>query len=113
MTRVTQGVVTPNIVRPIDGLPSSRRDRAAAMPAMAKAALRSTIRLTLLRPARSVIDGIIIMSETSTKGATSPEASVETIIFGRPIGSARMPRVMIEVPPPPPIPMIASNPSAP
>jgi hypothetical protein len=66
MTRVTQGVVTPNIVRPIDALPSSRGAGAAVIPTIAKAALRSTIRLTLLRPAKSVIDGIITMSDTST-----------------------------------------------
>ena len=36
----------------------------------------------------------------------SPEASVETMILGRPSGSARMPAVMIDVPPPPPMPMM-------
>ena len=40
---------------------------------------------------------------------TSPEASVETIIFGSPIGRERMPRVTIDVPALPPIPMIASK----
>ena len=39
----------------------------------------------------------------------SPEASVETISFGTPKGSSRMPAVTIEVPPPPPMPTIAAR----
>jgi hypothetical protein len=66
MTPVTQGVETPNIVRPIDALPSSCGGGAPVIPTIAKVALRSTIRLTLLRPAKSLIDGIITMSDTST-----------------------------------------------
>ena len=74
------------------------------MPAIAWAALCRITRLSRFSPARSVTAGIIAMSETSTKGATSPEASVETMSFGRPSGSRRMPAVTIEVPPPPPMP---------
>ena len=90
-------VVTPNIVT-ADQLAVARRDDVReAMPATAKAALRKTIRLTLLRPARSVIEGVINVGDIYERGDVAPEASVETINFGRPIGSARMPRVMIEV----------------
>ena len=63
---VTQGVVTPNMVRPIDGLPSGGGAGFAAMPDIAWAALCSTTRDSRFRPAMSVTDGIMTMSETST-----------------------------------------------
>ena len=40
------------------------------------------------------------------------EASVETMILGRPSGSSRMPAVTIEVPPPPPMPTMPAMSSA-
>ena len=49
---------------------------------------------------------IIAMSAGPTYGATLPDATVETITFGRPTGSARIPGVMIAVPPDPPMPMM-------
>ncbi len=42
----------------------------------------------------SVTEYIMAMSLTPTKGPTSPDASVETISLGRPIGRARMPAVI-------------------
>ena len=49
---------------------------------------------------------IIAMSAGPTYGATLPDATVETITFGRPTGRARIPGVMIAVPPDPPMPMM-------
>ena len=76
------------------------------MPAMAWAALPSTTRLIRLSPDTSVTEYIMAMSLAPTNGLTSPAASVETISLGTPTGSARMPLVTMEVPPPPPRPMI-------
>ena len=59
-------------------------------------------------PATSTTDAIIAMSTAPTYGATSPDAMVETISFGRPIGSARIAAVAIVVLPEPPA---ASTPS--
>ena len=104
---VTSGVVTPNIVRPIAG----RSDALAGtglrtIPAIALAALPRTWREIRFRPATSVTEYIIAMSAGPTYGATLPDATVETITFGRPTGSARIPGVMIAVPPDPPMPMM-------
>jgi hypothetical protein len=61
-----EGVVKPTMVSAIGGLPVPAAGPALAMPTMPNAALRSTVRLMLLRPARSVTEGIIDMSATLT-----------------------------------------------
>ena len=43
-----------------------------------------------------------MMSEAPTYWATSPDAMVETMIFGTPTGSARMAGATMAVPPDPP-----------
>ena len=63
---VTQGVVTPNMVSPMEGLASRRCGGFCAMPAIACAALLRMVRLRSLRPARSVTDGTITISEMPT-----------------------------------------------
>jgi hypothetical protein len=57
---------------------------------MAWAALPSTRREMRLRPAMSVTEYIIAMSEPPDVLADVPEATVDTITFGTPIGKARM-----------------------
>jgi len=49
-----------------------------------------------------VTEYIMQMSLGPTYGRTSPEATVETMIFGMPMGSARMAGVASAVPPEPP-----------
>jgi hypothetical protein len=56
-------------------------------------------------PETSVTEFIIVRSDDPTYSAISPEATVETITFGTPIGSARMPDVASAVPPLPPAPI--------
>ena len=63
--RVTQGVVTPNMVRPTAGRPSAAAG-ARDMPTMAWAAWASTVRVMRLRPAMSATECIMVMSETPT-----------------------------------------------
>ena len=46
--------------------------------------------------------GIMVISFSPMYCAVFPLARVETISFGKPIGSARMPAVAMAVPPPPP-----------
>jgi hypothetical protein len=72
------------------------------MPPSACAALASTCSLMRLMPCTSVTEYIMQMSLGPTYGRVSPLAMVETITFGQPIGSARMPAVASEVPPEPP-----------
>ncbi len=79
------------------------------MPQMAPAAFAKTRRDTRLRPDTSTTEYIIVMSLTSTYGATLPDAIVDTISFGRPTGSACMAVAPIEVPPEPPMLKTASN----
>lgn len=55
-----------------------------------------------LRPATSTTEGIIIISLVPTYGAVFPDATVDTIILGTPIGNALMAGVTSEVPPVPP-----------
>ena len=111
--RVTRGVVTPNIVNPIGGRSSPLAGIGlATMPAIALAALPSTCREMRLRPATSVTEYIMAMSEGPTYGATFDDATVDTISFGTPTGSARMAGVTSAVPPDPPAPMMpASSPA--
>ena len=111
--RVTRGVVTPNIVNPIGGRSSRLAGIGlATMPAIALAALPSTCREMRLRPATSVTEYIMAMSEGPTYGATFDDATVDTISFGTPTGSARMAGVTSAVPPDPPAPMMpASSPA--
>jgi uncharacterized membrane-anchored protein len=73
------------------------------MPQMAPAALAKTRRDTRLRPDTSTTEYIIVMSLTSTYGATLPDAMVDTISFGIPTGSACMAVEPMEVPPDPPM----------
>jgi hypothetical protein len=54
------------MVRPIAGLPAFVTAGRDVIPAIAAAALARITRLRLLRPAMSVTDGIMAMSETST-----------------------------------------------
>ena len=55
-----------------------------------------------LIPAMSTTEYIIVMSAAPTYGRVSPEASVETISFGTPTGSARIARAAIDELPEPP-----------
>ena len=64
-TRVTHGVVTPNMVRPTAGLVVVA-GRVAAMAVMAAAAWARTVRVMRLRPAMSATGCIMVMSETPT-----------------------------------------------
>ena len=74
----------------------------ATMPPMAWAPLASTWREIELRPCTSVTEYIIMMSLGPTYCLTSPEATVEIITLGRPMGNRRMPGVTKAVPPLPP-----------
>jgi hypothetical protein len=68
-------------------LPLCSRDRETstwAMPCAAPAALASTVRRNALRPMMSATLNIMVMSMTSTYAAVFPEATVETMTFGRP-----------------------------
>ena len=61
----------------------------------------------------STTEYIIVTSTAPTYGRVSPEATVQTISFGTPTGSARIARVAIDVPPDPPSAMMpSSRPSA-
>src|SRR5262249_40538578 len=72
--------------------------------ARAWAAFPRTRREIRFSPATSVTEYIMVISQAPTYEATLPEAMVDTINFGSPIGMARMARVIIAVPPEPPIP---------
>ena len=74
------------------------------MPVTPVAALPSTRREIRLRPAMSVTEYTRVMSEGPTYPATFPEAIVDTISLGTPMGSARMAGEISAVPPEPPIP---------
>ena len=79
------------------------------MPA-ALARIRVEIRLI---PATSTTEYIIVTSVEPTYGLVSPDATVETISFGTPTGSARIACVASVVPPvPPSAPIASSRPSA-
>ena len=56
-----------------------------------------------LMPDTSTMEGNMLMSDAPTYGVVSPDAIVETITFGTPIGSCCIAAVAIEVPPDPPI----------
>ena len=60
-------------------------------------------------PATSTMDGIMMMSLVPTYWATFPDAIVETMTFGTPIGSARIAGVTSDVPPEPPNERTPSN----
>src|SRR4051812_10620328 len=62
-----------------------------------------------LIPAMSTTEYIIVTSTEPTYGLVSPDATVETISFGTPIGSARMAWVTSAEPPEPPSPPTASS----
>ena len=64
-TRVTHGVVTPNMVRPTAGLVVVA-GRTPAMAVMAAAAWARTVRVMRLSPAMSATGCIMVMSETPT-----------------------------------------------
>lgn len=66
ITAVTQGVVTPNIVIPTAGRSSASGTSLRTRPASACAALPITRREMRLRPATSVTEYHMAMSETST-----------------------------------------------
>src|SRR5262249_58915633 len=106
----TAGVVTPNMVMPIEGnalaplrdlsLLSSRR--ALTMPISALAPLASTAREIELRPCTSATEYIMVMSAGPTYGPTSPDATEEIMTFGTPTGRVRMPGATSEAAPEPP-----------
>src|SRR5262245_13368687 len=75
---------------------------ANTIPIIAPAALSSTTRLMRLSPAISTTEYIIITSRVPTYGCTCPLASVLTISFGTPTGSARIAAVPMVVPAEPP-----------
>ena len=62
-----------------------------------------------LSPSASTTDGNITTSLVPTYWDTLPDAIVDTITFGTPIGSARIAGVAIEVPPEPPTDIMPSN----
>ena len=72
------------------------------MPASACAAFASTRSEMRLMPDTSVTEYIMQMSDGPTYGRTSPDATVDTITFGTPIGSRRIACVASAVPPEPP-----------
>ena len=111
--RVTSGVVTPNIVSPTAaGHPALAGIGLATMPAIALAALPSTCREMRLRPATSVTEYIMAMSEGPTYGATFDDATRRHHQLRHPTGRARMAGVTSAVPPDPPAPMMpASSPA--
>ena len=103
VTCCTQGVVTPNIVRPRAGrVAAEAAIGCAIIPASACAALPSTRSLMRLMPCTSVTACIMQMSLGPTYGRVSPLAMVETITLGTPTGKARMAAVASVVPPEPP-----------
>ena len=51
----------------------------------------SAFALTYMMPDTSTIDGNMLMSAAPTYGVVSPEAIVETMIFGTPIGRSLKP----------------------
>ena len=81
------------------------------MPAIAAAAFARIRAETWLIPAMSTTEYVIVTSTAPTYGRVSPEASVETISFGTPTGSARIARVAIAEPPEPPSARIAVEPA--
>src|SRR4051812_30204483 len=91
------------------GLSSPGGTDASTMPQTAPAARVKTPRLIRFKPLMSTMVGIIAMSFTPTKPRTSPLASVDTMTFGIPSGSARIAAVPIDVPAPPPIAIMASS----
>ena len=109
----THGVVTPNIDAAIKGFSSIVSSASfscpATIPTIVNTAFLKIIFEILLMPATSTIDGIIKMSLVPTYLSTSPEAIVETISFGTPIGSFCIAGVTNEVPPEPPKERIPSN----
>ena len=76
---------------------------------MAKAALVNILVDMEFNPDTSTIDGIIIISLVPTYCWTFPDATVDTITFGTPIGKALIPGVTKDVPPVPPREIIPSN----
>ena len=102
VTAVTHGVVTPNIVSPSAGLSWASGTGAAMAPPRACAALDSTRRLMRLSPATSVTEYMSVRSTEPTYGATFPEATVDTTIFGTPTGRRCSAGVTRAVPPDPP-----------
>ena len=71
------------------------------------------LRLMELMPATSTTVGIMVMSAVPTYADTSPPATVDAMTFGTPIGSPRMARVAMEVPPLPAMPRMPPNRPAP
>ena len=105
-----QGVVTPNIVAASRGLPPSGMSmRFSTMPATAFTALEKMRMEISLRPSASTTEGNMTTSLVPTYWETLPEAMVETITLGTPMGSARMAGVARLVPPEPPTEMMPSN----
>ena len=82
---------------------------ARAIPASAPAAFDMIRADTWLTPAISTTEYIIVTSTEPTYGLVSPDATVETMSFGTPIGSRRIAVVAIAEPPEPPSAPIASS----
>ena len=83
--------MTPNIEAVISGFSSrSGGTWADAMPASAAAAFVRICAEIRLMPAISTTEYIIVTSTEPTYGLVSPEATVETISFGTPIGNCRI-----------------------
>ena len=107
---VTAAVVTPNIEATTIGFSSpSGGTVAPAIPASAPAAFAMILAETRFTPAMSTTEYIIVTSTEPTYGLVSPDATVETISFGTPIGSCRIAWVTSAEPPEPPSPPIASS----
>jgi len=80
-------VSTPRLVIAISGLSLlvvSTRPSVNDIPYAAPAALARIRAVNGFRPIRSLTENIMVMSLIPTNGDVSPEATVETMIFGNP-----------------------------
>ena len=104
------GVVTPNMVAASSGFPSLlTSDGKCSMPHRALTALVKIFLEMSFKPSTSTMDGTIIRSLVPTYWETLPDAIVEIIIFGTPIGRARIAGAAMDVPPEPPAEITPSN----
>ena len=88
---MTAGVVTPNIeATTIGRFSPSGGTVAPAIPASAPAAFAMIRADTSFTPAMSTTEYIIVTSTEPTYGLVSPDATVDTISLGTPIGSWRI-----------------------
>src|SRR5690606_21845956 len=99
--------------RPPDSAEARAASYSFAIPAAAAAAFPRISRDTRFRPAMSTTLYIIATSFAPTYGVTSPDAIVDTISLGTPIGRSRTARAAMDDPPLPPTASTASTRSSP